>query len=258
GRTTLNGEGLQHEDGHSHIQSLTIPNCISYDPSFAYELAVIIQDGLRRMYGPKQENIYYYITTINEIYNMPEMPKGIEDGICRGIYKLKTACGSKIKVQLMGSGAILQNVCKASNILLEDYSISADIYSVTSFTELARNGSDCERWNMLHPYKKKKIPYLYKIMNNAPAVAATDYMKLFAEQVRHYLPTTIYHVLGTDGFGRSDSRDNLRNHFEVSTYYIVIAALSVLFKSNSISSKVVEDAIIRFNIDVDKINPRLA
>ncbi|CAL4320712.1 pyruvate dehydrogenase (acetyl-transferring), homodimeric type [Buchnera aphidicola] len=257
GRTTLNGEGLQHEDGHSHIQSLTIPNCISYDPAFSYEVAVIIQDGLRRMYGVVQENIYYYITTTNENYHMPEMPKGVEKGICQGIYKLKTLLGGKIKVQLMGSGAILQSVCQAAEILLQDYSITTDIYSITSFTELARNGADCARWNMLHPNQEKKISYIEQVMNSSPAVAATDYMSLFAEQVRHYIPSAVYYVLGTDGFGRSDSRDKLRNHFEVNSYYIVIAALSVLSQSNYIHSKIVEKAILKFNINIDKITPRL-
>ncbi|AEO08563.1 pyruvate dehydrogenase subunit E1 [Buchnera aphidicola str. Ak (Acyrthosiphon kondoi)] len=258
GRTTLNGEGLQHEDGHSHIQSLTIPNCVSYDPSFAYEVAVIIQDGLRRMYGPSQENIYYYITTINENCYMPAMPLGVEEGICKGIYKLKTLHGTASKVQLIGSGAILRSVCEAAEILLKDYSITTDIYSVTSFTELARNGEDCERWNMLHPNKKNKIAYVKQVMNTSPTVAATDYMKLFAEQIRHYIPSKEYHVLGTDGFGRSDSRDKLRDHFEVNSHYIVVAALNLLANINNINKKVVEDAIIKFNINTDKINPRLA
>ncbi|WP_422667148.1 pyruvate dehydrogenase (acetyl-transferring), homodimeric type [Buchnera aphidicola] len=257
GRTTLNGEGLQHEDGHSHIQSLTVPNCISYDPAFAYEVAVIIQDGLRRMYGSLQENIYYYITTTNENYHMPKMPQGVEIGICQGIYKLKTLYGSEIKVQLMGSGAILNSVCEAAEILLRDYYITTDIYSVTSFTELARNGSDCERWNMLHPDQEKKIAYIKKIMNSAPAVAATDYMTLFAEQVRNYIPSSLYYVLGTDGFGRSDSRDNLRNHFEINSHYIVVAALNLLAKLNNIDFIEVKKAIIKFNINTDKINPRL-
>ncbi|QCI17608.1 pyruvate dehydrogenase (acetyl-transferring), homodimeric type [Buchnera aphidicola (Acyrthosiphon lactucae)] len=258
GRTTLNGEGLQHEDGHSHIQSLTIPNCISYDPSFAYEIAVIIQDGLRRMYGPSQENIYYYITTINENYYMPAMPLGVEEGICKGIYKLKTLHGTASKVQLIGSGAILRSVCQAAEILLKDYSITTDIYSVTSFTELARNGEDCERWNMLHPKEKNRIAYIKQVMNKNPTVAATDYMKLFAEQIRHYIPSKEYHVLGTDGFGRSDSRDKLRNHFEVNAHYIVVAALNLLANINNIKKQVVEDAIIKFNININKINPRLA
>ncbi|QCI15895.1 pyruvate dehydrogenase (acetyl-transferring), homodimeric type [Buchnera aphidicola] len=258
GRTTLNGEGLQHEDGHSHIQSLTVPNCISYDPSFAYEIAVIIQNGLKRMYGPTQENIYYYITTINENYHMPAMPEGVEEGICKGIYKLKTLNGNKLKVQLLGSGAILRSVCEAAEILLKDYFITTDIYSVTSFTELSRNGEDCERWNMLNPNKENKIAYIKQVMNNSPAVAATDYMKLFAEQIRRYIPSKEYYVLGTDGFGRSDSRNKLRDHFEVSACYIVVAALSLLAKLDNIDKQIVEDAIIKFNINPEKINPRLA
>jgi pyruvate dehydrogenase E1 component len=258
GRTTLNGEGLQHEDGHSHIQSLTVPNCVSYDPTFSYELAVIIHNGLKRMYGADQENIYYYITTINECYYMPAMPKGVETGICRGIYKFKTLNGGLNKVQLMGSGAIFRSVCDAAEILLKDYHITSDIYSVTSFTELARNGEECARWNMLHPKKKIKIAYIKKIMNKSPAIAATDYMKLFAEQIRHYIPAEKYYVLGTDGFGRSDSRDRLRNHFEVSAVYIVVAALNLLSELNYIDKKTVEDAIIKFHINADKIHPRLA
>ncbi|MCW5197272.1 pyruvate dehydrogenase (acetyl-transferring), homodimeric type [Buchnera aphidicola] len=257
GRTTLNGEGLQHQDGHSHIQSLTIPNCISYDPAYSYELAVIIQNGLHRMYGQNQENIYYYITTINENYYMPDMPIGVEQGIIRGIYKLISYDGLKGRVQLMGSGAILKSVCEAAIILLNDYSIGSDIYSVTSFTELARNGQDCERWNMLHPTRKLKVPYIAKVMNSFPAVAATDYMKLFAEQIRNYIPAVTYRVLGTDGFGRSDSRKNLRNFFEVNSFYIVISALTELYKCNIINKQIVLDAISKFNIDIDKHNPRL-
>lgn len=197
GRTTLNGEGLQHEDGHSHIQSLTIPNCISYDPAYAYEVAVIMHDGLERMYGEKQENVYYYITTLNENYHMPAMPEGAEEGIRKGIYKLETLEGSKGKVQLLGSGSILRHVREAAEILAKDYGVGSDVYSVTSFTELARDGQDCERWNMLHPLETPRVPYIAQVMNDAPAVASTDYMKLFAEQVRTYVPltTTAYWVL---------------------------------------------------------------
>ncbi|MWR17275.1 pyruvate dehydrogenase (acetyl-transferring), homodimeric type, partial [Escherichia coli] len=180
GRTTLNGEGLQHEDGHSHIQSLTIPNCISYDPAYAYEVAVIMHDGLERMYGEKQENVYYYITTLNENYHMPAMPEGAEEGIRKGIYKLETIEGSKGKVQLLGSGSILRHVREAAEILAKDYGVGSDVYSVTSFTELARDGQDCERWNMLHPLETPRVPYIAQVMNDAPAVASTDYMKLFA------------------------------------------------------------------------------
>ncbi|WGL97648.1 pyruvate dehydrogenase (acetyl-transferring), homodimeric type [Arsenophonus sp. aPb] len=258
GRTTLNGEGLQHEDGHSHIQSLTIPNCISYDPAYAYEVAVIMHDGLVRMYGEKQENVYYYITTLNENYHMPAMPAGVEEGIRKGIYKLESLKGKKGKVQLLGSGSMMRHVREAAKILSSEYSIGSDVYSVTSFTELAREGQDCERWNMLHPSEKPRVPYVAQIMNDAPAVASTDYMKLFAEQIRSYIPASDYRVLGTDGFGRSDSRENLRHHFEVDTSYVVVAALGELVKRGEMDVKLVDEAIKKYNINPEKINPRLA
>lgn len=257
GRTTLNGEGLQHEDGHSHIQALTIPNCISYDPTYAYEVAVIMHDGLRRMYGD-QENIYYYITTLNENYAMPAMPAGVEEGIRKGIYKLETLEGSKGKVQLMGSGAILRHVRMAAQILANEYDIASDVYSVTSFTELAREGQDCVRWNMLHPTETPRVPYVTQVLNDAPIVASTDYMKLFAEQIRAFVPTQEYFVLGTDGFGRSDSRENLRRHFEVDASYVVLAALSELAKRGVVDTRTITEAISRFGIDIEKITPRLA
>lgn len=258
GRTTLNGEGLQHEDGHSHIQSMTIPNCISYDPAYAYEIAVIIHNGLTRMYGDSPENIYYYLTTMNENYTMPAMPKGVEQGICKGIYKLETLEGCKGKVQLMGSGAILRHVREAAKILLKDYGVGSDVYSVTSFTELARDGQDCERWNMLHPTEIPRVPYVATVLNDAPAVASTDYMKLFAAQIRTFVPAKEFCVLGTDGFGRSDSRKNLRHHFEIDANYVVVAALGGLAKRGNINSNVVLQAIKKFGIDTDKVNPRLA
>ncbi|UDG80146.1 pyruvate dehydrogenase (acetyl-transferring), homodimeric type [Candidatus Steffania adelgidicola] len=258
GRTTLNGEGLQHADGHSHLQSLTIPNCISYDPAYAYEVAIIMHDGLIRMYGDKPENIYYYLTTLNENYAMPAIPNGAEAGIRRGIYKLETLKGNKGKVQLMGSGAILRHVRDAAQILSTEYKVSSDVYSVTSFTELARNGQDCERWNMLHPTQKPHVPYITSILNDAPTVASTDYMKLFAEQIRNFIPANEYQVLGTDGFGRSDSRENLRYHFEVDASYVVLAALGILAKRGDISTDLVTEAIRKFGIHSDKVNPRLA
>ena len=259
GRTTLNGEGLQHEDGHSHIQSLVIPNCISYDPSYAYEVAVIMQDGLRRMYGD-QENVYYYITTLNENYEQPAMPEDAEEGIRKGIYKLDTlpAKEGKPSVQLLGSGAILRHVREAATILANDYGIGSDVYSVTSFTEVAREGQDCERWNMLHPTQDARVPYITQVMNKNPAVVSTDYMKLFAEQVRAYVPAESYKVLGTDGFGRSDSRANLRHHFEIDATYVVVAALSELAKRGDIDGSVVEEAIKKFDINAEKANPRIA
>ncbi|CAD83674.1 pyruvate dehydrogenase E1 component [Candidatus Blochmanniella floridana] len=257
GRTTLNGEGLQHADGHSHIQSLTIPNCISYDPAYAYEITIIIYDGLIRMYGKNPENIYYYITTVNEKYYMPPMPTGVEEGIKKGIYKLESLPGLIGKVQLMGSGSILRLVREAAQILSNEYNISSDVYSVTSFTELARNGQDCARWNMLHPTQTPKIPYVTSVLNNFPTIAATDYMKLFAEQIRGFIPSNYFYVLGTDGFGRSDSRENLRHYFEVNSGYIVIAALSILIKQGYIQSDIMSKAIKIFNINPDIINPSL-
>lgn len=258
GRTTLNGEGLQHEDGHSHIQALTIPNCIAYDPAFAYEVAVIIHDGLERMYGEKQENVYYYITTLNENYSMPAMPQGVEDGIRKGIYKLESLTGNQGKVQLLGSGSMLRHVREAAQILSQQYQVASDVFSVTSFTELARDGQDCQRWNMLHPLETPRLPYVAQVMNDMPAVASTDYMKLYAEQIRSFIPASDYRVLGTDGFGRSDSRENLRHHFEVDASYVVVAALSELAKCGRIDKAVVAQAIVKFNIDADKVNPRLA
>ncbi|MEA9445972.1 pyruvate dehydrogenase (acetyl-transferring), homodimeric type [Candidatus Fukatsuia symbiotica] len=260
GRTTLNGEGLQHEDGHSHIQSLTIPNCLSYDPAYAYEVAVIMHDGLERMYGEAQENIYYYLTTLNENYAMPAMPEGVEEGIRKGIYKLETTDkeGGKGKIQLMSSGAILRHVRKAAQILFEQYGITSDVYSVTSFTELAREGQDCERWNMLHPTEKPRIPYVTTVMHDAPTIASTDYMKLFAEQIRNFIPAGQFRVLGTDGYGRSDSRENLRHHFEIDASYVVVAALGELAKRGDINTNIVAEAIAEFGINADKVNPRLA
>lgn len=259
GRTTLNGEGLQHEDGHSHIQSAVIPNCISYDPAFAFEVPVIIQDGIRRMYGPEQEDVYYYITTLNETYEQPAMPKGAEEGIRKGIYKFETVTGQgKGKVQLLGSGAILRHVREAAQLLANDFGVTSDVYSVPSFTEVARDGADVERWNLLHPEAEARTPYIAQVMNDAPAVAATDYIRLYAEQVRAYVPAQSYRVLGTDGFGRSDSRENLREHFEVNAHYVVVAALAELVKQGIFDKKVVAEAIAKYGIDADKINPLYA
>jgi len=258
GRTTLNGEGLQHEDGHSHIMAGTVPNCISYDPTFAYEVAVIMQDGIRRMYG-EQENVFYYLTLMNENYAMPAMPEGAEEGIRKGIYKLEshTAKG-KAKVQLMSSGTIMNEVRKAAAILSEEYGVSSDVFSVTSFNEVTRDGQEAERYNMLHPEAEAKVPYIAEVMGSEPAIAATDYMKNYAEQVRAFMPSESYKVLGTDGFGRSDSRDNLRRHFEVNAGYVVVAALNELAKRGDIEKSVVAEAIKKFDIDTEKTNPLYA
>ncbi|HGF7518906.1 TPA: pyruvate dehydrogenase (acetyl-transferring), homodimeric type [Vibrio cholerae] len=257
GRTTLNGEGLQHEDGHSHILAGTVPNCISYDPTFAYEVAVILQDGIRRMYG-EQENVFYYLTLMNESYAHPAMPAGAEEGIRKGIYKLETHAGNKAKVQLMSSGTIMNEVRKAAQILSEEYGVASDVYSVTSFNELARDGQACDRFNMLHPEAEVKVPYIAQVMGTEPAIAATDYMKNYADQVRAFIPAQSYKVLGTDGFGRSDSRENLRRHFEVNAGYVVVAALNELAKRGEVEKSVAAAAIKKFDIDTEKTNPLYA
>ncbi|CAH0538686.1 pyruvate dehydrogenase (acetyl-transferring), homodimeric type [Vibrio marisflavi] len=258
GRTTLNGEGLQHEDGHSHVMAGTVPNCISYDPTFAYEVAVIMQDGIRRMYGENAENVFYYLTLMNENYAMPAMPEGSEGGIRKGIYKLESHAGKKGKVQLMSSGTIMNEVRKAAQILSEDYGVASDVFSVTSFNEVTRDGQAAERFNMLHPEAEQQIPYIAQVMGNEPAIAATDYMKNYAEQVRAFIPAESYKVLGTDGFGRSDSRENLRRHFEVNAGYVVVAALTELAKRGDVEKSVIAEAIKKFDIDTEKTNPLYA
>jgi len=259
GRTTLNGEGLQHQDGHSHTQAGLIPNCITYDPTYGYEVAVITQDGMRRMFE-QQENVFYYLTVMNENYVQPEMPAGAEEGIIKGLYKLDTVGETKLKVKLLGSGTILLQVREAAEILAKDYGISSDVFSATSFNELARDGLDCERFNMLNPTGQQKVPYITNLLaetNQGPTIAATDYIKAYADQVRAFVPGQ-YKVLGTDGFGRSDSRANLRHHFEVNAPFIVVAALHELAKAGEIELKVVADAIDKFGIDPNKINPLYA
>ena len=257
GRTTLNGEGLQHEDGHSHIVASTIPNCVSYDPTFAYELTVIIQDGLRRMYQ-EQEDIYYYITVMNENYPHPEMPKGAEQGILKGMYLFSE--GSKKKkeprVQLLGSGTILREVIAAAAILKDDYNVNADIWSVTSFNELRREALDVVRWNMLHPTEPAKASHVENCLQGreGPVVAATDYMKIYADQIREFIPGH-YRVLGTDGFGRSDTREKLRHFFEVDRFYITVAALKALSEEGKIPSEQVVQAMQKYGIDPEKPNP---
>ena len=255
GRTTLAGEGLQHQDGHSHLVAGTIPNCVSYDPAFAYELVVILQDGMRRMYEQK-DNIFYYVTVMNENYHQPAMPKGAEEGILKGIYPFSKGGRKKARVQLMGSGTILREVIAAAELLENDWDVSADVWSVTSFNELRREGIDTERWNMLHPGKKKRVPYITRQLEKTggPIVAATDYMRAYADQVRNYIDRT-YVVLGTDGYGRSDMRAALRRHFEVNRYYVVVAALTALAEDGDIEAKVVTRAIKQYGIDPEKPNP---
>ena len=256
GRTTLNGEGLQHQDGHSHILASTIPNCISYDPAYAYELAVIIQDGLRRMFH-LGENKFYYITTMNENYHQPEMPAGVEEGIIRGMYLLRKAPKKKApRVQLMGAGTILREVEAAAEILEKDYGVLADIWSLTSINELQREGKAAVRWNLLHPEDQQRVPYVTQQLegNEGPVVAATDYMKAHAEQLRQFIPRS-YAVLGTDGFGRSDTRQRLRRFFEVSREYVALAALRALADEGTIKMSVVVEAMRAFNISPDKVDP---
>lgn len=256
GRTTLNGEGLQHQDGHSHVMAGTIPNCISYDPAYAYELAVIVQDGLRRMYQ-ERENVFYYITVMNENYIQPEMPLGVEEGILKGMYPLKKSKKKgKLRVQLLGSGTILREVEEAAKILEADYKVASDIWSVTSTNELYREGKAVERWNILHPEEEPRRAYITEQLEGGvgPVIAASDYIKSSMEQLRSMVPAS-YVVLGTDGYGRSDTRDKLRHFFEVSSEFVVVAALKALADEGAIKPAVVTKAIKSLGIDPNKIDP---
>ena len=259
GRTTLAGEGLQHDDGHSHIQSSTIPNCVSYDPTFAYELATIIHDGMKRMYV-EQQNVFYYITVMNENYTHPAMPEGVEQGIIKGMYRFREGSRSggaeRPNVQLVGSGTILREVIAAGELLEQDWGVSADIWSATSFTELRREGMAVERWNLLHPEEPQRRSYVADCLggNRGPVVAASDYMRSFADQIRPFVPQP-FSVLGTDGFGRSDTRARLRRFFEVDRHYIVLAALKSLADEGAIPSARVTEAISRYGIDPTKPAP---
>ncbi|MCG8672377.1 MAG: pyruvate dehydrogenase (acetyl-transferring), homodimeric type [Pseudomonadales bacterium] len=258
GRTTLNGEGLQHQDGHSHTLASTIPNCVAYDPAYAYELAVILQNGLQRMYGDK-ENVFYYITLMNENYVHPSMPQGAEEGILKGMYMLKEGEDVDVKVQLLGSGTILREVEAAAEILMDVYGVGADIWSVTSFTELRKEGLEMQRWNMLHPEDEARVPYVTKMLRSKkhPVVAATDYVKSHADQIRPFIRNH-YTALGTDGYGRSDSRQKLREFFEVDRYFITVAALNALADKGHLGRTKVADAIKRFNIDPEKVYPAVS
>jgi pyruvate dehydrogenase E1 component len=261
GRTTLNGEGLQHEDGHSHIQSALIPNCVSYDPTYAHELAVIIHDGLRRMVK-EQENVFYYLTVMNENYAHPGLKPGDEQGIIKGMYRIAQNKTGKHRVQLMGSGVILREALAAADLLAQDWDVGADVWSVTSFTELRRDGLDCERHNLLHPdAKAPKVPYVTQQLEatQGPIIATSDYIKLFADQVRPFVPKgRAYKVLGTDGYGRSDFRSRLREHFEVNRHFVVVAALKALADEGALPVKKVAEAIKKYGIDPSKSNPHYA
>ena len=253
GRTTLAGEGLQHQDGHSHLLASTIPNCVSYDPTYAYELAVIIHDGMRRMFA-EQENVFYYIAVMNENYTQPAMPEGVEDGIVKGMYLLHGNADASI--QLLGSGAILREVIAAADLLKTQYNVEANVWSVTSFNELRRDGLACTRWNFLHPGETPRTSYVESMLSEhrGPVVAATDYMKIYADQIREFVPHP-YSCLGTDGFGRSDSRAHLRDFFEVDRRYICLAALTSLADEGRIEATTVQQAIKDFGIDPEKPNP---
>ncbi len=256
GRTTLNGEGLQHEDGHSHLLASTIPNCVCYDPCYAYEMAIIIHEGMRRMVK-EQENVFYYITAMNENYHQPALPEGANEGILKGMYKLNSvAKDASVKVNLMGSGVILREIIAAADLLAEDWNIGSEIFSVTSFNELRKDGLDATRWNLINPDKTPRKPYATQLLEQSPypTVASSDYMKAVADGIREYVPG-IYKVLGTDGFGRSDTREKLRDFFEVDRRYIVVAALNALAEQGQVEATAVRSAINKYGIDPNKPNP---
>lgn len=258
GRTTLMGEGLQHDDGHSHVLASVVPCCVAYDPTFAYELAVIIQEGMRRMYV-EQEDVYYYITLLNENYPHPAMPEGVQDGIIKGLYRLSTGASKpgQPRVQLMGSGSILREVMAASELLLKDFAVASDVWSATSLTELRRQGHEVERWNLLHPEQAPRTSHVQDCLAGqvGPLVVATDYMKIFADQIRPFVEQRRFVALGTDGFGQSDTREALRTLFEVDRHFIVLAALKALADDGEIPYSRVSEAISRYGIDINKSDP---
>ena len=254
GRTTLNGEGLQHEDGHSHQISATVPNCVSYDPTFSYEVAVIIQNGLQRMYGD-DEDIYFYITLLNENYQHPEIPKGVEADILKGMYKLKSTKG-KVKAQLLGSGSILREAIAAADMLKKDFKVDCDIWSCPSFTELKRNGQSVDRHNRLNPGKKAQTSHVEKCLANTqgPVIAASDYVHDFVEQIRPWIKAD-YTTLGTDGFGRSDTREQLRSFFEVDSKHIAFTTVTALVKSGDLPKTAIAKALKLYEIDASRPDP---
>ena len=260
GRTTLAGEGLQHQDGHSHLLSLAVPNLISYDPAFAYEIAVIIEDGIRRMYT-EGESIFYYITVMNEMYEMPPMPEGAREGILRGMYRVRAAAKKpgQLRAYLLGSGAILNEVLKAQRILAEQYTVAADVWSVTSYQELYRDGHAAERWNRVHPGEKPRVPYVTQCLGKAEGaiVAASDYVKALPDAIDRWLPRPLT-SLGTDGFGRSENRTSLRDFFEVDAQYIVVSALAALARDGALDAAVVKKAIKDLGVNPDKPNPAIS
>jgi pyruvate dehydrogenase E1 component len=260
GRTTLNGEGLQHEDGHSHILAGTIPNCVSYDPSFAHEVGVILHHGLKRMVE-KQDNVFYYITLLNENYPMPGLKAGTEEQIIKGMYLLEEGAKKTPRVNLLGSGSILRESMEARKLLEADWGVAANVWSCPSFNELARDGQDCDRWNLLHPTETPRLPFVTQQLgvHAGPVIASTDYIKNYADQIRAFIPKgRAYRVLGTDGFGRSDFRHRLREHFEINRYYIVVASLKALADEGTVPATKVAEALKKYNIDAERINPLYA
>jgi len=259
GRSTLSGEGLQHQDGHSLLMASTVPNCAAYDPAYAYEIAIVVQDGIRRMYH-EREDLFYYLTLYNENYPMPPMPEGLNpEGVLKGIYRYRAAEKGKAKLQLFGSGPILNEALRAQQILAEKYSLAADVWSVTSYNELRREALEVERWNRLHPDQPERVPYLLAALKDAagPIVAATDYMKAVADQVAPWLAGRM-ETLGTDGFGRSDNREYLRKHFEINAESIVTTALSRLARDGKFDAKKAKAAFAELSVDTERIDPARA
>jgi pyruvate dehydrogenase E1 component len=263
GRTTLNGEGLQHEDGHSHLLASTVPSLVQYDPAYAFELAVVLRDGIRRMYGETKEDVFYYITLYNDNYTMPPMPAGVEDGILRGLYKLRPSTVAEKKsvprVHLFGSGPILMHALRAQELLAENWGVAADVWSATSYRELRREALEVDRWNFLHPTETPRKSYIETLLAKEQGlfIAASDFMRQVPEMIGRWVPGGLY-PLGTDGFGRSDTRAALRRHFEVDAECIAVASLSQLLKRGAIKGDVVKQALQKFGIDPEKVSPMRA
>jgi pyruvate dehydrogenase E1 component len=260
GRTTLTGEGLQHCDGQSQVLSTTVPNCRAYDPAFAYEVAVLIREGIERMYGENSEDVFYYLTLYNENYSMPPMPAGVEDGIVRGLYRYAEAVESRTnRAQLLASGAAMLAALEAQDLLADEFDVAADVWSATSYKLLREDALEVERWNRLHPEEPARVPYVAEALRDAsgPVVAVTDFMKVVPDQIARFVPQPFV-PLGTDGYGFSDTRPALRRHFEVDAPHLVVATLDALAREGSVKPEVVAKAIRRFDIDPDRPDPRTA
>jgi pyruvate dehydrogenase E1 component len=259
GRTTLTGEGLQHADGHSHVLASTVPNCRAYDPAFAYEVAVLVREGIQRMYGPEPEDCFYYLTLYNENYTMPAMPAGVEEGIVAGLYRFRVAPAERgHRAQILGSGTAMLAALEAQRLLAEDHDVAADVWSATSYKLLRENALSTERWNRLHPTETPRVPYVAEQLGSTegPIVAVTDFMKVVPDQVSRFVPRPFV-ALGTDGYGFSDTREALRRHFEVDAAHIVVATLDALAQQGDVKGEAVADAIRKYEIDPEAIDPRL-